>query len=243
MSGLIPPIIPIPGEGWRQYPSPLPGDEAPVPGESAPLATEEDVIPAREAERRRREDLVDLLVEDHQTTDGLLAALTDPATAPERRRDVAEVVVAELSRRIALERRFLAPLVRQAAGRAEAEQLLAELVDLEGAVRELQERTSRSGTDPAGVSRWCAELRERVAARAEDQQRRLFPRLREATEREKLREAARRARDAKDSVPTRPHPHAPVRPPWSRVTGPVMGVADRIRDEVTRRPTEPRDLR
>jgi len=236
MSGLMPPIIPLPGEG-----SALPGD-APVPPDAERPDSEEEVIRARAAERRRREDLVDLLIEDHQTTDHLLAALADPATTPRRRRRVAEVVVAALSRRIALERRFLVPLVRQSVDRADADRLLAGLVDLEGAVREFQARVSGSGADLAQIGTQSADLRERVDARAQDQQRKLFPKLREATEREKLREAARRARDAKDSAPTRPHPHAPVRPPWSTVAGPVVGVADRIRDEVTGRPTEPRDI-
>lgn len=238
MSGLTPPDLPSPGEGWRQYPAPLPGDEALAPDAGQPIF-EPDVIEARQAERRRREDLVDLLTEDHRTTDSLLAALGDPATPPARRRSLTEVAVAALSRRIALERRFLLPLVRESVDRAEIERLRAELAALESALRRFRERVS---ADPGQVGQWCEELRERARARAEDQERRLFPRLREVTEREKLREAARRARDAKDSVPTRPHPYAPDRPPWSTVTTPVIGVADRIRDEVTRRPTEPYDI-
>src|SRR5690606_41886313 len=74
MSGMTPPDLPSPGEGWRQYPAPMPGDEALAPDAGQPIF-EPDVIEARQAERRRREDLVDLLTEDHRTTDSLLAAL------------------------------------------------------------------------------------------------------------------------------------------------------------------------
>lgn len=203
---------------------------------------EPDPIWRREEEHRLRQDLVDLLTEAVRTSRGLLARLTGGTLAPARHRDLGEVMTAELSRTVAVERRFLVGLVREVISDREADRVLAELERLEELTRCLYELLVNDGpADPRLPTRY-AELAELLASRDEAQQRDLFPRLRHACDRDTLRELARRARAARHSAPTRPHPHAPLRPLWRTVTDPVIGAADRIRDEVTGRPTDPLDV-
>lgn len=254
MSGLIPPVVPIPGDEWKRYPSPLPGPEAPS-GRSGDTPAEPDdeaaVIRRQEAERQREQDLVDLLNEDHARIRELLTELRDAggqrgadrtaggATARDgaTAKDLADVVVAELSRQVTVERRTLVPLVRDNLADAEADQLLGELAELEESVRQLQAYADASGP---GIS--AAELAHRLHRLVENRQRHLYPRLRAACDRERLREEAHRARAARATAPTRPHPRTPDQPPWTRLSDQVVGAADRIRDELTGRPTEPGDL-
>ncbi|MBX6721770.1 MAG: hemerythrin domain-containing protein, partial [Dactylosporangium sp.] len=47
---------------------------------------------------------------------------------------------------------------------------------------------------------------------------------------------------AEEAAPTRPPPRAPDRPPWNKLVDPVLGVADKLRDVLTRRVTYPADL-
>lgn len=239
----IPPAVPSPSGGFRIYPIPIPiAPPAGVePDEPDHLRSEAEVIRQQEAERRREQDLVELLTEDHRTVGDLLAELTASDTTPARRHEVAEVAVAEISRHLAAERRYLVPTAQTALpdGHQVADAQLANLSEVEDAVAQVDEQ------DPgdAGFGGWCDELAEHARRHAEDQERHLFPRLRDAVDREELRELAQRARAAEASAPTRPHPHAPEQRPWSAVTDPVVGAADRIRDEVTGRPTDPRDIR
>jgi hypothetical protein len=47
---------------------------------------------------------------------------------------------------------------------------------------------------------------------------------------------------AEEAAPTRPHPGTPSRPPWNKVVDPVVAVADKVRDAVSRRTTYLNDL-
>src|SRR2546423_6563249 len=83
-------------------------------------------------------DLLDVLVADHRRIDALLRALESPAPgSPARRRDVVDVLVAELVRHAAAEEQVLYPALRRylsegardiLAGHARIEAVLADLM-------------------------------------------------------------------------------------------------------------------
>jgi hypothetical protein len=50
----------------------------------------------------------------------------------------------------------------------------------------------------------------------------------------------RKVRSAEKRAPTRPHPHAPKRPPAVQVAGAAAAAADSVRDRVGHRPAERR---
>lgn len=188
----------------------------------------------------RQQDLVDFFGEARQGIRELLGELrAQVATGSDRLHQLADVVVAEVSGQITLERRYLLPLADKHLAGADADELRGELAEVEELVRRLYEHSGRSAQEVAAAAE---KLAERLDRRAQAQDRHLFPRLREAVDSDQLREQGQRAWAAKDGAPTRPHPRAPDRPPWSGVTDPVVGAADRVRDEVTGRPTDPNDI-
>lgn len=247
-----PPMIPDPaeGEGVRKYPFPVPQGgiyPAEATGMEPPseAATDEEAeVRRRDEEHRAQQDLIDLIVEDRLGIHALLGQLREGQTPPQRRRELAEVTVAELSRQLALERRYLVPLVDAELAGPDGDEQRGELAELEELIGRLHARVDGSDADGSDqeLIELAGSLADRLDRRAEAQERHLFPRLRQACDSQRLRELAQRARAAKDTAPTRPHPRAPDRPPYSAVTDPVVGAADRIRDEVTGRPTDPYDI-
>lgn len=187
---------------------------------------------SRPAAEQRRPDLVDLLSQDHARIRELLLAL-DRAGGPGAGPSTGELVdltVAELSRQVTVERRFLVPMVRDNLADSEADRELTELAELEESVRQLYAQASATGP---GIG--AAELLHRLQRLVEGRERHLYPRLRAACDRERLRAEGTRARAARATAPTRPHPRAPDRPPWSRMSDQLVGAADRIGDELSGR--------
>jgi hypothetical protein len=59
---------------------------------------------------------------------------------------------------------------------------------------------------------------------------------------EDLIRVGNRLETAEEAAPTRPHPATPSKPPWNKVVDPVVAVADKVRDAMSRRTTYARDL-
>jgi hypothetical protein len=151
-----------------------------------------------------------------------------------RRRDVVDVVVAELVRHAVAEELYLCPLIRE---------LLPDGDRLADHEIQRHAETTRTmdaldGTDGAALAPLIAAVRAHVA----EQERDLFPRLRLACPPDRLDDLGHRAEAAKRIAPTRPHPNAPHRPPFNKLVTPGTGLVDRVRDALANRPTQPSDL-
>ncbi len=185
-------------------------------------------------------DLLELLHDDHRTVQQLSAALVSGAGTPRHRRRLADVVIAELSRHTFLEERFLFPTARVALddGQQVAEKEIAHHTHIEGALR----RLGKADVTAAEFGRLGRELMVAVRRHVVDEESYLFPRLRAACADLRLAHLGQRVREARELAPTRPHRFAPDTPPWNRLAGPVLGVADQVRDELTGRCTRAADL-
>jgi hypothetical protein len=176
-------------------------------------------------------DLIEVLVTDHRRVETLFAELETGADDPGYRRDVVEVVVAELMGHASAEELYLYPAVRELLpdGDRLADHELHQHADIERMMAAL---------DPADVTALVAAVRTHIA----EQERDLLPRLRQTCPPDRLEDLGNRAEAAKRIAPTRPHPNAPNRPPFNKLTAPGTGLVDRVRDAVTNRPTQAGDL-
>jgi hypothetical protein len=150
------------------------------------------------------------------------------------------VLVATLSRHLSGEEQYLYPAVRRVVpgGESLADRELAEDHDL----LVLLKRWAGTRPDDPGFGVLAADVtaavRRHVAADAEE----LLPMLRQMAPIEDLIRVGNRLETAEEAAPTRPHPATPSTPPWNKVVDPVVALADKARDAVTRRTTYSRDL-
>lgn len=178
--------------------------------------------------------LVDVVGEEHRRITALARELAGPeATADEaRRREMADVLAATVSRHLSGEEQYLYPALRAAL--PDGAELAEREIETDGAL--LRALKTLAG-DPASTGDVLQRWRRHVAA--------VDPALSRlagvATEAELIRLGNRLA-IAEEAAPTRPHPSTPAAPPWNRIVEPAMGVVDKVRDAVTGRRTYLTDL-
>jgi hypothetical protein len=182
--------------------------------------------------------VVDVIAEQHAELLALCERLGAGGVAEQQR--VAQVVVAALSRHLSGEQQYLYPAVRRVVpgGEALADRELAADHDLLVLLKRW------AGGRPGGpefralTAGVVAAVRRHVAADAEE----LLPVLTQMAPIEDLIRIGNRLETAQEAAPTRPHPATPSAPPWNKVVDPVIALADKARDAVSRRVTYPRDL-
>jgi len=164
------------------------------------------------------------LEKDHQTVANLFQSFS--AAEPEERTDILQNIVRELSVHAAVEEKEVYPIVREVlpegdriAAEAEADhQRMKELLaDLDGA----------DGSDPEVESR-VDTLREELLAHVEEEQVEILQQLRWSLPPGEFTALGERLEEARQSVPTRPHPNASV----GGVSEKIASVVDRARDAV-----------
>jgi hemerythrin superfamily protein/carbon monoxide dehydrogenase subunit G len=177
-------------------------------------------------------DVVDVLTIDHRETTEILTAL-EQETDPDRRRDLADVLITELVRHAVAEEMYVYPAMRDHLpdGAAAVEHDLAEHQELEVTMKELESLDASSQQFADLVRHLQAVLADHVA----DEEREQFPQLRASVPRERLVELAAKIEGAKRLAPTRPHPGAPDSALFHKVVGPGVGLVDRVRDRLAGR--------
>ena len=182
--------------------------------------------------------VVDLLTHEHRELLALCGELTVDGTDVARRRTVAQVLSAEISRHLSAEEQYFYPAVRSTVpdGYALVDREIAEDRALLEALRLLE--TADEGNRDARADDVCRRLTRHADAAAAD----LFPVLVQMASAEELIRLGNRVELAEEAAPTRPHPGTPASPPWNKVVDPAVAVVDKMRDMVSRRTTYPRDL-
>lgn len=178
-------------------------------------------------------DAVELLTHDHRMVEQLFRDYT-AAASDTQRRGVVEIMIRELSKHAALEELLVYPLAKKVLpdGEQEIDQHLAEhmtvkklLVELDG----LGQGDERTG----GLMQ---ELQSAVEEHVAEEEGDLFVRLREHVDEQALTELGEVLDKAKQTAPTRAHPHAPTEPPALALAAPVAAIYDRLRDRLQGRP-------
>jgi hypothetical protein len=154
------------------------------------------------------------------------AVLTGLAADRDQSSDVASVLVAALCRHLSAEEQYLLPAVRalpDGTGAALAERELL-------ANRELR------------AAAYAPDLPRRLADHVRRCDDVLFPALARSLDKVALIRLGNRVEIAMEAAPSRPHRNLPATPPLNKLTDPLVGAFDKIRDVVTARTTYPEDL-
>ena len=191
----------------------------------------------------RQPDAIALLTDDHRQVEELFVRFEKTgAGARKRRGELVERITEALSVHASIEEEILYPAVRRAVADAGDDVLEAleehHLVKL--TLAELETMDPSHERYGAKVAVLIENVRHHVA----EEEGELFPAIRDALDRDQLREIGDQLAAAKRTAPNRPHPEAPDTPPGNLVaqvlTAPLdvaanlnKAAARRVRDIVT----------
>ncbi|GID92603.1 hemerythrin domain-containing protein [Amorphoplanes digitatis] len=182
--------------------------------------------------------VIDVISREHRELTALCDELTGDGTDAARRRTIAQVLSAELSRHLSAEEQYLYPAVHAAVpdGYALVDREIAEDRALLESLRLLE------AADDADRAARAGDVRRRLLRHAEAAAGELLPLLLRMCSAEELIRLGNRVELAEEAAPTRPHPGTPATPPWNKIVDPAVALADKVRDVVGRRTTYRRDL-
>lgn len=179
-------------------------------------------------------DVIDVLTADHLEARELIADIA-MAASDDSRREMADMLIAELVRHSVAEEMFVYPAMREDLpnGEASVEHDIAEHKELEKTMKRLE------AADPgsAEFAQVMGELEATLLDHITDEEGEQFPLMREHMSREKLLRLADQVAAAKLIAPTRPHPLAPNSALFHVLVGPGVGLVDRLRDKLSGRVT------
>jgi len=182
---------------------------------------------------RADQDVVDVLTGDHRQVEGLITEIRRAESGPDRR-ELADVLIAELVRHSVAEEMHVYPAMRKHLpdGDEAVEHDVEEHKELEATMKQLE------GADADGddFARLIDELATILSDHVQDEESEQFPKLREAVPHDEL-ELADKVRAAKEAAPTRPHPASPNAELFHKTAGPGVGMIDRLRDKLSGRTT------
>lgn len=177
-------------------------------------------------------DAVSLLTSDHRTVDGLFDSYEQlGAGAADRKRELVDEMIRELSVHAAVEEQLLYPFIRDevADGAQLADEGIGEHQEAKELLAQLEGMDAADADFDATVGQLISDVRHHV----EEEENEFFPKLQQAASQEQLVELGRKLADAKSTAPTRPHPHAPSSRAGHLVADPAAAAVDRARDAAT----------
>ena len=184
--------------------------------------------PAKRPAAGTARDAIAVLKQDHREVEQLFKRFEQAGkTAHRRKGQLVASMITALSQHAEIEELVFYPAVRRELPRMESRVLealeehhLAKVV-----LKELE------GADPT-AARFDAKVNvmiEVVRHHVKEEERELFPKVRDRIGRRELLELGAALREAKKRVPTRPHPSAPDEPPANAMVGGAVAVLDRAR--------------
>ena len=163
-------------------------------------------------------DAIELLRCDHEQVRRLLSTLE------EGDRGLVSQLVIVASGHEAIEEQHFWPLVRRRV--QNGPRLADEAVGQEQEAKRLLDLLEKSGAEADLLRQVIAIVREHI----DFEESQVWPGVRLALSEQELGDLGTQLEQAKRLAPTRPHPHMPCTPEMLKVTAPIAGAADRIRD-------------
>ena len=177
-------------------------------------------------------DAITLLRDDHQAVEQLFKRFekTGPRATVERRR-IADRIIEELSVHAAIEEQLFYPTARAEVPATEAVVLesLEEHHIVKWVLSELSDLAPTDERFEAKVTVLIENVRHHVKEEESD----FFPLVRAGLSRSRLAELGDAMAAAKKSAPTHPHPRSPDTPPANGIAGAVVGILDRVGDNLS----------
>jgi len=172
------------------------------------------------------QDAVDLITSDHRMVAALFDQLKTSTTAEERHA-LGEQIICALSIHAAVEEQLLYPRVRKLLG---DEGLVNHALVEHGELKQVLDRLDGKAPDDEGFMAGFEQASQLVEEHVAEEETQILPRLRAAASAEELQKLGKAIVAAKKAAPTHPHPHAPAKPPFNIVLGPIVALVDKVRD-------------
>jgi hemerythrin superfamily protein len=176
-------------------------------------------------------DAITMLKDDHKAVEHLFKRFEQSGKrAYVDRRNIVDRIVELLAGHAAIEEQVFYPFVRATIPDTE-DQTLESLEEHHIVKWVLSELDSMSPKDERFEAK-VTVLIENVRHHVEEEEKDLFPMVRNELGRDSLNDLGKVMADARNSAPTHPHPRSSDTPPQNLVIGNAAGVADRIGDTV-----------
>src|SRR3954451_10263399 len=172
------------------------------------------------------QDAVDLIISDHRMVATLFEQLKTATTA-QQRQELGEQIICDLSIHAAVEEQLLYPRARKLLN---DDGLVDHAIDEHSELKQVLDRLDGKGPDDDGFMSGFTEAERLVQEHVSEEETQLLPRLRAAASADELQKLGKAMVTAKKAAPTHPHPHAPAKPPFNMVLGPIMAMVDKVRD-------------
>ncbi|MFI7579280.1 hemerythrin domain-containing protein [Kocuria sp. M1N1S27] len=179
-------------------------------------------------------DVVDILTTDHREMFELLGQIEGTPDA-DRRRDLADTVIAEVMRHAVAEEMHVYPVMKKHLPGG-AEEVEHDKQEHDEIVQVMKRVEGVDASDPEFME-LVRELQAQLRHHIDDEESDQFPKLRAHIPAEDLVELGEKVQNAKKLAPTRPHPSAPHSALFHKTVGPGVGMIDRLRDRLTGRST------
>ena len=178
-------------------------------------------------------DLINVIIKDHREVEAAFDELEEHTGHAEGRKDLVDHVIAELVRHSVAEEQFMYPAARSRL--PDGDEIVDHEIREHAEAEEVMKQLEGLGPESPHFEQLVKQLMEDIRHHINDEERDLLPRLQEACDREELQDLGHKVMAAKEFAPTRPHPHAPDKPPANLILGPGVGFIDKIRDKLTHR--------
>jgi len=179
-----------------------------------------------------RMDITELLRNEHREAEAALA-LFEQTDDENVRIGLAQTLVQALSVHAGTEELVLYPVIRRKV--IDGADLIDHSLEEHQQVKELLVEVDRAAASGGGNLRLLVgRLKTAVLQHVEEEEGKVFPRLRESVDREERRDLGRQMMETEVHAPTRPHPHAPNRPPANKFADRAAFVLDTARDLIRR---------
>lgn len=173
-------------------------------------------------------DAITLLRNDHKTVKALFTKFERAGdNAKKTKRDLVDKMIEELAVHAAIEEQIFYPAVREAV--PDAEETVLEGLEEHHIVKWTLSELDGMEPDHERFDAKVMVLIESVRHHIEEEEREMFPEVRQALGRKLLSELGDQMEKAKKVAPTRPHPRSPDTPPGNVVAGAGAGLLDRAR--------------
>jgi hypothetical protein len=176
-------------------------------------------------------DATELLRHDHRVVEQLFRDYR-AAESDAQRRAVVEILVRELSKHAALEEVLFYPFAAKVLADGQVDRHLAGHAPIKDLLLELD----RCRVGDRAQDDLMERLASVVARHVRDDENELMPLLCSRADEQALRELGQEIDQGKQRAPTRPHPHAPDKPPALAHAAPLAAIYDRLRDRTQGRP-------
>jgi hemerythrin superfamily protein len=170
---------------------------------------------------------VEIVLEQHQQVRTLFSRLE--GSAGDEKRDVFDELLRLLAVHETAEEMVIYPALRRAPG---GDEIASARTEEENAAKSRLSDLESMGVEHDGFDAALQEFRRLVLDHAAREEQEALPVVAEHTDADQLRRMGAAFVVAETMAPTHPHPHAPESAVGNLLTGPFVGMVDRVRDAV-----------